>query len=349
VNYELAMKVADAVLYEGYMLYPYRRTAIKNRQRWSFGILYPPEYGEVQGGTERSLMHSEFLARASGRSELRIHLRFLHLLSIEALRSAEERNPAGLSVIPDHQFIENWEEGRERSVEFVFELGVDAANHLDFSFPGGCEIETIKNKSGEVGGNIARTQYAVNGTVGITLESLRDNVVKLTIEIVNLTALPASECDRNFAILRSLVSAHTILTLSDGEFVSLLDPPEDLRAAVNGCRNVGNFPVLVGNPSERDLLFCSPIILYDYPQVAPESAGDFYDATEIDEMLTLRITTLADAERDEMIDGDDRVRRLVERTEQTARDQLRKTHGIMRACEGKLNDRLERRFGKRIA
>ena len=46
MNRELAMKVANAVLYEGYMLYPYRPSAIKNRQRWSFGILYPPAYEE---------------------------------------------------------------------------------------------------------------------------------------------------------------------------------------------------------------------------------------------------------------------------------------------------------------
>ncbi len=46
--------------------------------------------------------------------------------------------------------------------------------------------------------------------------------------------------------------------------------------------------MLVGVQPERDMLLCSPIILYDYPQIAPESAADFCDATEMDEMLTLR-------------------------------------------------------------
>ena len=61
MNRELAKKVADVVLYEGYMLFPYRPSAIKNRQRWTFGILYPPAFGEVQQGTERATMHSECL------------------------------------------------------------------------------------------------------------------------------------------------------------------------------------------------------------------------------------------------------------------------------------------------
>ncbi len=49
--------------------------------------------------------------------------------------------------------------------------------------------------------------------------------------------------------------------------------------------------------------FPSPIILYDYPQIAPESAGDFFDSTEMDEMLTLRIMTLTDDEKSDMRDG----------------------------------------------
>ena len=65
MNRELAMKIANAVLYEGYMLYPYRPSALKNRQRWSFGILYPPAYPEVTAGTERSKMHSECLVKVA--------------------------------------------------------------------------------------------------------------------------------------------------------------------------------------------------------------------------------------------------------------------------------------------
>lgn len=78
------------------------------------------------------------------------------------------------------------------------------------------------------------------------------------------------------------------------------------------------------------MLFCSPILLYDYPQIAPESSGDFYDATEIDEMLTLRVMTLTDEEKQEMRLADDRVRAILDRTEATAREQLMRTHGTLR-------------------
>src|SRR5262249_3246874 len=122
-----------------------------------------------------------------------------------------------------------------------------------------------------------------------------------------------------------------ILFANSGEFASLLEPPDDLQQAIASCKNVGCFPVLVGDQSQRNQFFCSPIILYDYPQIAPESAGDFFDGTEMDEMLTLRVMTLTDEEKREMRSSDDRVRNLLERTEQTAREQLRRTHGVIRS------------------
>jgi hydrogenase maturation protease len=78
------------------------------------------------------------------------------------------------------------------------------------------------------------------------------------------------------------------------------------------------------------MMLCSPIVLYDYPQIAPESAGDFYDATEMDEMLTLRVMTLTDEEKTEVRNSDERVRDLLQRTEETAREQLMRTHGTIR-------------------
>jgi hypothetical protein len=162
---------------------------------------------------------------------------------------------------------------------------------------------------------------------------VRDNVLKLVIEITNTTPLATDASDRDAALLRALLSAHTILTVRGAEFISLLDPPEDLREAAGKCRNDGNFPVLVGDQekSEHDMMLCSPILLYDYPQIAPESNGDFYDSTEMDEMLTLRLMTLTEEEKNEMRGSDERVRELLERTERSAREQLTRTHGAIRS------------------
>ncbi len=56
--------IANAVLYEGYMLYPYRPSSVKNRQRFNFGVLYPQAYSEAQIGSDAWSMQTECLVRA---------------------------------------------------------------------------------------------------------------------------------------------------------------------------------------------------------------------------------------------------------------------------------------------
>lgn len=340
---QIATQVADAVLYEGYMLYPYRPSAIKNRQRWSFGILYPPQYPEVASGTERCLMHSEVLLESLGRADVQIQLRFLHLLARRLAKSADPsdaQQQAGSfqpvsSLLVGNDRFESWDEGVERSV--VFDVTALAApQELVFRFPSSSETELLRDPAGQLAGIVRRTQHEVTGTISVAAKELGRGLYKLTIDIANTTPLPRNLLGRDWgnrddAVLRSLVSAHTILTAGDGTFVSLLDPPDGLRDAAAGCRNEGNFPVLVGTAPARDMLLCSPIILYDYPQIAPESANAFYDATEMDEMLTLRVLTLSGEEKDAMRLADDHVRNLLERTEQSAREQLSRTHGAIRS------------------
>jgi hydrogenase maturation protease len=135
--------------------------------------------------------------------------------------------------------------------------------------------------------------------------------------------------------MHTLASTHTILGVREGEFVSLLDPPEALRETAASCRNAGTWPVLVGVEGERNMMLSSPIILYDYPQVAPESGGDLFDATEIDEILTLRIMTLTDVEKREMRGADERARQMLERTETLAPEQLMKLHGAIKKVKVK--------------
>ena len=89
--------------------------------------------------------------------------------------------------------------------------------------------------------------------------------------------------------------------------------------------------MLVGPEGSTDTLLCSPIILYDHPQIAPESAGDLFDGTEIDEILTLRILTLTDAEKAEMAGNDERAGALLARTEALSEEQLQRLHGVMRS------------------
>jgi hypothetical protein len=156
-------------------------------------------------------------------------------------------------------------------------------------------------------------------------------VYRVTNRILNETPLSeAKTLKRDAASLYALVSCHTVLTVKGGECVSSIDPPAGLEAAAALCKNIGAWPVLVGDEVRPDTMLASPIILYDYPQIAPESTGELFDSTEIDEILTLRILTMTDDEKREMVGTDERARALLARTESLDAQQMQKLHGTMR-------------------
>jgi len=129
------------------------------------------------------------------------------------------------------------------------------------------------------------------------------------------------------------VSTHTILSVRSGRFVSLIDPPESDKQAAEECQNIGTWPVLAGDPQADDQLLSSPIILYDYPRVAPESPGDLFDGTEIDQLLTLNILALSDEDKAEMRATDHRARVILERTESLTARHFMRLHGTLRERE----------------
>ena len=105
-------------------------------------------------------------------------------------------------------------------------------------------------------------------------------------------------------------------------------------------RKPGRWPVLVGDPGGSDTVRASPIILEEHAQVAPESSGDLFDATEIDEILSLRILALTDDEKAEMRAADERTRALLDRTEALTGDDLLRMHGTIREMRPATRDRL---------
>ncbi len=184
-------------------------------------------------------------------------------------------------------------------------------------------------------------QPGLQAQLTIALEVPGDGVRKLHLELENGNALGSgADAKREEALPLSFVSAHILLGIEGGSFISLLDPQETYRAAVAACSNVGVFPVLAGEEPDRSMMLCSPIILYDYPKIAPESEGDFFDGTEMDEMLTLRVLTLTDAEKDEMRNGDPRARQILERTESLTAESMMKAHGVVRAMRDIRGDTL---------
>jgi hydrogenase maturation protease len=237
------------------------------------------------------------------------------------------------------KLVQTWQEAVERDVA-IQSIELDKLNVVtrwEFSFPASETIEPLQDESsGEIVGVLVRRQQAIEGAIEVSAKRAGNDALKVTIQILNLTPLDdAGQKSRDDALMRSFVSTHTILNGRDGEFVSLLDPPESFREAAAGCSNVGTYPVLVGEEGSLDCLLSSPIILYDYPQIAPESAGNLYDGTEIDEILTLRIMTLTDEEKREMRGADERARQILERTETLPLEQLMKMHGAMKGVNRK--------------
>jgi hypothetical protein len=155
-------------------------------------------------------------------------------------------------------------------------------------------------------------------------------LLQLTVEVVNTAQWADPEAGRHVALRHSLIAAHTVLAVTDGEFISLLDPPQWAKLAVEVCRNERTWPVMIGEAGRRDVVLISPIILYDYPTIAPESPGDLFDGTEIDEILTLRTMTLTDEEKAEARATDDRVRKLMDRVDSMPPEMLDKLHGAIR-------------------
>ena len=288
-------KVADAILYEGYALYPYRASNVKNRRRWTFGGLYPETYAPATG--DRSSFQAQVLIAVSSDPIVEANLRFLHLV--------EEEN-AGQS----------WQTGIEREV-----LASSAAPSHRFTF-----LAWQRTEDG-----VFQRQQQLDGIVETACEAIADGVQRLTLRVANRTGLrDSNELSRDQASLQALVSAHAILRVTGGRFVSMTDPPEQLREAAERCDNQGVWPVLAGENGSHDCMLVSPIILSDYPQVAPESAGDLFDGAEIDEILTLRILTMTDSEKEEMYQMDERTRHILERTENLSPSQLMQLHGVLR-------------------
>jgi len=337
VNLDRVEKIAEAVLYEGYMLYPYRPSSVKNQQRWNFGVLYPPSWCDQQFGSDRSSMQTECLLKTTSSTRLTVKVRFLHIVqrSIAKLVPATPSEPA-IELVDRLELtgrvFQPWQEAVERELSCVDLDPADFAtmSPLLFDFPAGKSIDYLRDEQGKAAGAIIREWKALNGSVEIRSLSSHDEVVRITVQVENLTSNspPSSGTARESILLDSLVSAHTILGVENGEFLSLLEPPAGFEDQAAQCQNLGTWPVLATD--NADAMLSSPIILYDHPQIAPESAGNLFDSTEIDEILSLRILTLTDDEKREMRQSDDRTRGILERTEQMPEKQFAKLHGILR-------------------
>ncbi len=168
----------------------------------------------------------------------------------------------------------------------------------------------------------------LEGVLAVSVEALENDAFRLEFSIQNESACP--ELERVRALPHTLLAAHALIACERGELVSLLDPPPELATAAASCTQNGLWPVLTGAAGSRSVMLASAIILYDYPQLAPESSGDSCDGTEIDEILLLRVLTLSEDEKRELRASDARARSVLERAEALSAEEQLRLHGRLR-------------------
>jgi hypothetical protein len=338
-----AQAVADAILYEGYLLYPYRRSSGKNRVRWQFGVIVPPVWAAAQGmddtgvagSVEAAWQQTECLLEAPEGAVVTCRVRFLQIQA----KTVEQWNAEGV-----HRPVDSLDTGSRLEVafdeavpcefDFRFSLKDVLAGAVRFpvEVPGGEEREPVHNDDGSPAGYVVRRRRPLTATVTVSAEHCDTSspISRLRARVDNTGEGVPVDSPREEALRGSLLACHVLLGTSEGGFLSLLEPPAWARTAAGRCVNVHTFPVLAGIAGDHRVVLSSPILLYDHPRVSPESPGDLHDATEIDEILSLRTLTLTDDEKREARATDPRAAQIVDRTEAMSPDAFARLHGTRR-------------------
>lgn len=347
-GFEQVSAVADAVLYEGYLLYPYRRSSAKNRVRWQFGVLFPRGWVEadgpvvpgVSGSADSWYQRTECLVRVrrpGATVRLRVRCLQMQRKQVEEAAPDGELRPAASLRTDDGTTHLTFDEAvpREFDAEFALEDLLQGERTVAVRAPAGVDVEPLPAGAGRV----VRSREEVRASVTVVAEPLAPDLCRLRVRTTNTGPAPDPRTARDEALRRALIATHTLVGGDGVRFVSLTDPPSELRAHAAACRNEFTFPVLGGEPGEPGehedstghILLSAPIILPDHPQVAPESPGDLHDAAEIDEILTLRTMLLTDEEKREARATDPRAAAILDRVDTMPQEVLERLHGAVRS------------------
>jgi hypothetical protein len=337
-------KIARTCLYEGYLLWPYRKSALKNTRRWTFGGVFPQSCADELG--EPAGMRTQVLIEAGPATTVGVRIRFLHLVDRRVLREGPHGpEPVEELTVGDRRYV-SWQEATER--EIVLPPRTPAAPALAcrtaIDVPEGQAEEPLTDPAGHRAGTVLRSWKRLTGTIETEAVPVADGAFRLTVRILNTTPCPplpaAALGARDETAAYALLSTHTVLDADGGHFVSLTDPPDHLRQAAADCDNAGTWPVLVaadgpapGRSRQRaSTVLSSPVTLYDFPAVAPESPGDLFDGLEIDQLLILSVLSMSDEEREDARACDPRAREILDRCAALGPDELMALHGRTRAC-----------------
>ncbi|MFF8596933.1 hypothetical protein ACF061_37040 [Streptomyces sp. NPDC015220] len=352
-GFEQLSAVADAVLYEGYLLYPYRRSSPKNRVRWQFGVLLPRDWVErdgpvvpgVSGSADSWYQRTECLLRIRRPDAvLRVRVRCLQMQHKQVEEAGPDggHRPVGSLRTADGATHLTFDEAVP--CETGLTVALDDLLRREHTAPAGAPAGTETDPLPSGAGRVVRRREEIRASTTLTAEPLAENLVRLRVRTENTGRAADPGVPREEALRRALIATHTLVGGEGVEFVSLTDPPAELAEQAGRCRNEFTFPVLGGEPPAGEAfgpwasgqgtgpaLLSSPIILPDHPRIAPESPGDLHDAGEIDEILTLRTMLLTDEEKAEARATDPRAAEILDRVDSMPPEVFARLHGAIRS------------------
>ena len=235
------------MLYEGYVLYPYRASAQKNQMRWQFGVLAPGAYAEATG-SERSTCRTECVVDPGADPRVTVRVRCLQVQRRIVEARDQEDGFAGVAELDvDGERFVPWEEAVEHELDLA-DIGLfpfaDVERTVDRHLAGSDTVEELRAADGQVVGRVRRRCEPVDAVVRVRAD-WADTLgihIKVVVEVENVTGWSEPDAPRDVAMRHSLVAVHTLLAVDDGDFVSLLDPSDDARRRGRRLLERGHVP-----------------------------------------------------------------------------------------------------------
>jgi hydrogenase maturation protease len=301
-------RLADAVLYEGYLLWPYRRSALKNQRRWTFGGVFPRGHSD-RHPDDRWQVGAQVLLDGPEEATVDAELRFLQVVHRQALHAGAPVD----ELVSGGERVMTWDEATERTAE-IAAVAAGETRRVPIDVREGRAVEALAG-----GDAIVRSWRPLAGWLEVAVGPDGDGRRRVAVRVANTA--PWGGGPREEEQRRALCSAHVVLRAhGGGRFVSATETPS--------CRQEGLWPVLVG--AGDDTVLAAPIILEDHPRIAPESPGDLFDGGEIDQLLTLSLLSLTEEEKAEMRASDPKARAILDRTEALSEDEILRLNGAIR-------------------
>lgn len=315
--------LTKTVLYEGYSIFPYHRTSVKNLKPIPFGVIYPEQYHSHHPHAP-TRMKTECIVAAQKNCTVNITVRFLHLITTRIFQQTDKENASLQS--------EGWQT-IERQINsgnlFISEL-IGNKKIFPIAYDRIDEDKNVYDENNELKEKQSNSVLKIKGTVAIEVFAIEktDNVFRISITVSNDTSLiNAESISRGEVLQQSFLSTNTILKATNGEFISDQNPSEEFKEIVAKCEKIGTWPILIDESNTT--MLSSPIILYDYPKINAQSNLDLFDSLEIEEMLILHLSAMSDNEKQQIGERDEKMREMLDKASQVTPKELLDLHGHM--------------------